>query len=1635
MLDDKDWEDVILNKTMKSYFEEYDQSRIQKDNFDHFIHHRLSRIIEDESSLEVQINEKETFHIRFENVFVDKPYVIDENREIRYITPMEARFRDLNYSGCVFANIKTFIVLSNSDGTNTIHSQKTHLKKLITKIPIMVQSSKCNLYDKTEEERIHYGECKYDKGGYFIIKGKERALVSQERMNYNIVYVFEQKPSQKFQMIAEIRSMSEETRHSVFVQMKIYNKKIVLQLPYIQQEIPLGIVFRAYGFSLKEIECILKLNCVKWKENNIIHSFIQSVLMDAQKIETQENAINNICEYSLNTIMKERKQKYIIQILSNELFPHLGITSLKEHKGMFLGHMMNKLLLTFTGNRNMDDRDHINNKRIELSGYLLCELFRTLFKRFIRTIEPQLEKRQDIVVITNRLNIITLGINHCFATGNWGVPKSSYIRLGVSQILSRLTYISYCSHLRRILIPIGKEGKNTKVRQIHTSQIGFICPHETPEGQQSGIVKNMTSFIRVSLQYNLTLLREIIESIEFIETNFKDIFKLYNFLEKDEIYFIFINGNLIGMTRQFNKCWKQLNILQENNVISNDISFSYSDIDKEIHIFGDEGRLQRPLFPRKNFPSLEDLKTKSFFELVKENKIVFKDSYQVDNEIIAMTKKEMESKKYYTSCEIHPSVISGISVTLTPFSEHTQSPRVTYHAAMGKQAIGLPMTNIEHRVDTMNHILSYPEKPLIQSHHTAYSHLNETPIGNNLIVAILTYTGFNQEDSVIMNKSAIERGLFRSFGYKILVVEEKKKSTLMMEKIELVPREFQNKSFDYSKLDENGIIKVGTYVGVGDVIVSKLQKITDKMNNDNWHDNSIIIKTGEEGVVDKVYIMNNVEGYKIIKIRIRTYRIPEIGDKVASRCAQKGTISVVLNQEDMPITASGIVPDLIINPLCIPSRMTINQLIECFSNKSAVEKLQKRYSTSFSHHSINVIPQLQKELLDCGFEKNGCEIMYNGMSGERLEGQIFIGPTYYHRLKHLVGNKIHARNHGNIQALTRQPLEGRSRDGGLRFGEMERDTLVAYAPISLKCGLSIPLYEFKDNKKWDVLGWEEETDSIITKRQTEFLDKGEKECVEITLQDGKKLVCTPDHPMLTMDKEWVRAKNLKKNEHRLKVSLHYPIMKLKKDVQKCNNWSMNIGEILLETHSNEHYLNSLSFMRMMGLLCSDGGFYKSGNLIYANVNLGHKFDADVVKDDIQLFTQKDVSIKFCKNQWNGYFNIRLPQDLTNNLLHLEGLTIGRKIDQPIHFPNFILDKNLPTPLLREFIGALFGGDGHTCHLTKHRGKRDLLTSISFSRSSLGSNIEYLETYMNQLKELLERLGIEKTTIQKPKETTWSKNQDRKSTDTKCYQLNLHLDINELIPFHEKIGFRYNCHKSLRLEAGVSYRRLRETTIRQHNWMVNRVNELTDFINKKKENPEKIVPTKKAIEQAKKELEEKEPILHKYAIPTTHDITDHLIHGTTFGSFRSKSFPTAEEFIEEIGALEWFDDDYATKSNEGGLPTMNLKVIDIRPVGKHLVYDIEVDKIHSFLANGIVAHNCMISHGVSRFLRERLFDVSDYFEIYTCSQCGTIPHNHHICNMCQCKDIVKVPLPFACKLLFQELMAMGIAVNIVPKIVS
>jgi intein/homing endonuclease/ribosomal protein L37AE/L43A len=436
----------------------------------------------------------------------------------------------------------------------------------------------------------------------------------------------------------------------------------------------------------------------------------------------------------------------------------------------------------------------------------------------------------------------------------------------------------------------------------------------------------------------------------------------------------------------------------------------------------------------------------------------------------------------------------------------------------------------------------------------------------------------------------------------------------------------------------------------------------------------------------------------------------------------------------------------------------------------------------------------------------------------------------------------------------------------------------------------------------------------------------------------------------------------------------------------------------------------------------------------------------------------------------NYYYVTIPTEFLEDILHLGGILRGRKIDQPAVFPEFILDEKCPRPVVREFLGGMFGGDGHTCVLGMHRGKRDVMTSVSFSKSKMVEYGESLQKMFEDFQKLLAKCGIHDTTIQKAKETTSSKRKfelkDKSDTSNRSFSLTLHLPIEQLIPFSEKIGFRYCCHKSQRLEAGVSYRRLREEVCRQHNWLVNRVDEITHFKEIKSKYPDKIVPTKSAIIKAVEELKKTEGLLHDYAIPSTHDITDHLIKGTEFGKFTSKSFPTAEQFMEKIGALSWFLNDdvesdkkmddvddqvfkeveekeyestttYGVHRECASLPTMNLEVVSRINVGPQHVYDISVEDTHSFLVNGIVAHNCMVSHGAARFTRERLYDVSDKFQVHVCSKCGMVAAYNdalgiHCCKMCDNRtDFAYVEIPYSCKLLFQELQTM----NVVPRIMT
>lgn len=547
---------------------------------------------------------------------------------------------------------------------------------------------------------------------------------------------------------------------------------------------------------------------------------------------------------------------------------------------------------------------------------------------------------------------------------------------------------------------------------------------------------------------------------------------------------------------------------------------------------------------------------------------------------------------------------------------------------------------------------------------------------------------------------------------------------------------------------------------------------------------------------------------------------------------------------------------------------------------------------------------------------------------------------------------------------------------------------------------------------------------ISPSTQSYWLDKGERECVRLTLEDGRTLECTPEHKIMISDENWKPAHELL--DKRVVVGVKYPLVSLKKEVEECAGWEVNIENwFVLPTTTPNELLKAMAFARLLGLLITDGHFSNRSSFYLFTESM---YDVERVLEDLRLFVDTDQ--KNFKNKNSNSYTISIPSSFARILERVEGLTQGNKVFQDgTGIPTFIMDA--PRPIVREFLGGMFGGDGHTCGLGLHRGKKDLLTSICYSRTKKYNHLGSLRKMMEDIRFLLVKCGIEedKISIREPKEISDSKRKTDRTQDERSYAMILHLDLTQLIPFYEKIGFRYCAQKTQRLEAGVAYRRLREGVARQHNWMVDHVDKSTNFKQVKTKDPTKKIQTKKAIQQAVEALQQQEAILHPYAIPTVHDITDHLIKGTEFGKFTSKSFPTAEQFFEQIGALSWFKDDFVI-TNE--LPTMTLKVIDIRPIGSHQVFDIQVEKTHNFLANGVVAHNCLISQGCSRFLLERLYDLSDPYKIPVCAQCGSMPSTPTYCSVCDQSDIKVVPIPYAAKLLFQELNAMGIQTNLFPK---
>lgn len=983
---------------IEKYFLEKGLVYTQYEGYEYLINNYMQKIFDECNSIEIE-TKNSMYRATFGQIYFEKASIIDENRLIKNITPNEARLRDITYDSPIFVDI-----LEEFYENEKLVNQINHSKIFLFRVPTMVKSSRCNLYKLTNKECIEKGECDNDPGGYFIINGKERALICQERLNYNQVYLFDSN-SEKFPFIAEIRSMSEETGHSVLLKATIDKdfRNCCFSLPYMSKEVLAGTVFKALGFNNKDI--VRFINPSSKEEIKYTERLIRESIM----YNTKEKAIKYISKSTIQKVEdnEERRIQYTIQVIENELFPHMGISTNLE-KAILLGTMINKLFRVCLGKRKKEDRDNISIKRIEGPGILVGELIRMCLKRYRDNLKKYLEKRQDIITAISRTNSITQSIKSPFATGNWTAQKNTYVRTGVSQLMSRLTYPATISHLRRIIIPIGKEGKNVKVRQIHPTQCFFVDIIESPEGKGIGIVKNFALLSRLTVGCNSVLVKKIVESCNNIK-NVSHYFDVYDTSIWDLIY---VNGTLVGITDKIDELYNELTKMKyEDDLFNEQVSFSKNKEEKELRIFCDHGRFIRPLINVENNRLVlkkEDISL-SWKDLTDKNIIRYIDSNEVENSLIAMYPLDLlqYSDQVYNYCEIHPSTMLGVCSSVIPYSEHNQNPRLVYEASMMKQALGIYALSYQQRFDTISHIMHYPQKPLVETKYNKMLNYDEMLTGCNPIVAISPYTGFGQEDSVILNKSSIERGMFMTTAFKTLVFEEKKKTNCSYEKIEIPPLKIQNKIMNYSKLGSDGIIKKGVPVYKGDIIIGKTLTKVQKDDEDEKIDYSLSISSGEEGIIDDIWRGLCEEGYVMVKIKIRQLRFPEIGDKFASRSSQKGVCGLLLPQEDMPFSNQGITPDLLMNPHSMPSRMTLSQLIECLYSKSGSLEGTFGDSTAFTEQSINPVENIANMLKKHGFHKYGNEKLYNGFTGEFLDSEIFIGPTYYQRLKHMVQDKIH----------------------------------------------------------------------------------------------------------------------------------------------------------------------------------------------------------------------------------------------------------------------------------------------------------------------------------------------------------------------------------------------------------------------------------------------------------------------------------------------------------------------------------------------------------------------------------------------------------------------------------------------------
>jgi DNA-directed RNA polymerase subunit B len=1034
---------------LKSFFKEKGLVRQHLDSFNEFIDHGLQEVIDEVGEIPIEIPES-PYKVKLGQIWIidpqtriTGPYATEVDGTKHEFYPLEARLRNLTYAAPIALEMTPVI-----DG----REQDTELV-YVGNIPVMLKSKLCFLSQLSREELIACSEDPDDPGGYFVVNGSERVIVAMEDLAPNRILVdLDEKGTTP---IYQSKIFSTTVGFRARIELKIKSDgALYVSIPGVPTEIPFVVLMRALGLeSDKELAEAVSLG----KE---IQSQLEQSFEKALGVDNAKDAILFIGNRVAHGQVEEYRTQKAETAIDKNFLPHIGRTTQnRKEKALFLGEMACRVVELKMGRRQTDDKDHFKNKRLRLAGPLLADLFRVAFRNLTRDIKYQLERigvKGPIITVSAavRPGIVSERFQHSLATGNWGKG-----RVGVTQLLDRTNHISTLSHLRRLQSPLSRSQPNFEARDLHATHWGRLCPNETPEGSNCGLVKNLALSACISVGVNPEKIKQTLFSMGVVPVQES------NETMKISGAKVFVDGNIIGYCNSPEELAKEFRDMRRRGEISTEVNMAYFSKAhgerEEAYVNCDEGRVRRPLIIVENgAPKLQQEYVEkitsgewSWEDLVKNGLVEYLDAEEEENAYVALTPEEVT--KEHTHLEIATYTILGVCASTIPYAEHNQSPRNSYQAAMAKQALGIYATNFQQRVDSRSHILHYPQLPIVDTALMETMGYKLRPSGQNCIVAVLSFEGYNMEDALVFNKASIERGLVRSTFYRIYEAECRQYLGGLKDKFTLPEpgtRGFRGEQY-YRLLEPDGIIGLESEVAGGDVLIGRispprfLEEYKEfEVKGPSMRDTSVDMRPSETGIVDAIFITQSGEGSKLVKVRARDQRIPELGDKFASRHGQKGVIGLIVPQEDMPFTEDGLVPDIVINPHAIPSRMTIGQFIESLAGKVAAARGKPVDGTPFSNERSG---DLRKALVQLGFSHTGAEVFYNGITGQKFVASIYIGVVYYQKLHHMVADKIHARARGQVQMLTRQPTEGRARGGGLRFGEMERDCLIGHGAAML----------------------------------------------------------------------------------------------------------------------------------------------------------------------------------------------------------------------------------------------------------------------------------------------------------------------------------------------------------------------------------------------------------------------------------------------------------------------------------------------------------------------------------------------------------------------------------------------------------